>query len=741
MLIRYLSAGNSMRLSVLAATLMHAQFNLTWAQSQDTAPISASKSSVDVAKERDATRQMIENVNSDKAGLLDNAQTLGTTLKSRGPKADQTIKLPADKEPAISQASVEARQTKLITEPIVLNQWPQLVNPDKAVGRVERKRRGQANQDESLVYTPDFSRQRLTFGVMVKTPYIDLPDQEVNESNSTLNFDKSAVDIAGAKNLVELIKMGLNNSQVMDQAQAQIDIAISRSKQARSELFPKASARLQKGPEKSEPLNQASNKHTTKSSSVRLSQPIINLPAINDWMAELSNEQATIWRSYVASESVSLAVTNAFINVSVARMVMEFSDEQLVEFNDLLNYIQNRNQSGVASVADLERIRARVLQARQSRIEQQANYRSALLELERLVGVKPSTIQLPYLNQFPGLPATQSLIRQFVWENSQDLRILRKDIQVQEKVISSIYSRLYPTVSLNVEKDQSENVRGANASQTDTRAVGVMSWEFSLGGKDVYAAKLAKAELANRQSKLAEEEDRIMQGVDADFALLQSATLRISTGLAEQDAAMIVLNTLRQQMKTGRVGSMMEAMDANERYFNARQRLVQTLSQQMQAHAQLLRRLGTLSQLQNMVNQTSNINSSMAIVKSPEKNDTLELKKPVTVKEKNQGVKNMPDAGETPLPKVDSVPSGQSAIPPVSDTNVQTQAIDKQKAVSKILPAVVIINKESPDATAPSSMEVEPSNYITDINEKNPTDSRSIDPAKEFSIEPLEEKK
>jgi outer membrane protein TolC len=216
-----------------------------------------------------------------------------------------------------------------------------------------------------------------------------------------------------------------------------------------------------------------------------------------------------------------------------------------------------------------------------------------LLELERLVGVKPSTIQLPYLNQFPGLPATQSLIRQFVWENSQDLRILRKDIQVQEKVISSIYSRLYPTVSLNVEKDQSENVRGANASQTDTRAVGVMSWEFSLGGKDLYAAKLAKAELANRQSKLAEEEDRIMQGVDADFALLQSATLRISTGLAEQDAAMIVLNTLRQQMKTGRVGSMMEAMDANERYFNARQRLVQTLSQQMQAHAQLLRRLGT----------------------------------------------------------------------------------------------------------------------------------------------------
>ena len=677
MLIRYLPVGNTLRLTLLAACLMYFHCHWVFAQSKTPATPRPNKTAAEVAKERDATRQMIESVNADQDSGWDNAVTLGTTLKNDNAKKKMAVPSSQGIAGQDEPQALQAKQSQINIPPIVLNQWPQLVNPDKAVGRVARKRRGQANADDSLTYTPDFSRQRMTFGVMINTPYIDLPDQQVNESNSTLNFDRNSVDIAGSKNLSELIKMGLANSQVMDQAQAQIDIAVSRRKQARSEMLPKASARYQQGEEKSEPANQKSNTHTTKSSSLRLSQPVINLPALRDWMAELSNEQATIWRSYVASESVALSVANAVISVANARMVMEFTDEQLVEFNNLLTYVQNRNQSGAASAADLERIRARVLQARQSRIEQQAVYRSALLELERLVGVKPTTIQLPYLNQLPGLPATQNQIRQMVWENSQDLRILRKDVQVQQQVISSIYSRLYPSLSFNVEHDDGQNVRGVNPRQTDTRAVGVLSWEFSLGGKELYAAKLAEAELANRQSKLAEEEDRIMQGVDADFALLQSATLRIATGQAEQDAAMIVLQSLRQQMQTGRVGSLLEAMDANERYFNARQRLVQTLAQQMQAQTQLLRRLGMLSQMQNMVNQASDINSSMAIVKSPALDNKIDLKKPVKENRKSS------DMQEVVLPGNSDLNSAQSkTMPQAQILDIPTSPVDSVKEFS-----------------------------------------------------------
>lgn len=593
---------------------------LAWnahAQAQASTPANQNKASATVQQNREKTRQMIESVVTDQTGEYDDATTLGTVLKNHAKKAKGTN--------ASSQANDTAQTTATapqpavpIPPPIVLNQWPTLVNPDKAVGRTGQKRRGWSNQDESVVYTPDFSRQLLTFGIMAKSPYIDLPDGNINNStDAALKFNKNSVEISQAKNLADMVKAGLGNSPVLDQALAQIEIAVSRQLQARADLLPKASARYQKGPEKSEPFNQKISNHTTESSALRLVQPLINIPAARDWMAELSNEQATVWRSYAANEAVALSVTNAVLAVASARMVMEFSDEQLDEFNNLFTYVQNRTKSGAASAADLERLRARVLQARQNRIEQQSNYKTALLELERLLGDKPVAMQLPYLNQLPGLPATQAQIRQMVWENSQDLRILRKDVKTQEQVVSAIYAKLLPTLALSIERDEAENARGVNPKQIDSRVLGVINWEFSLGGKELYAAKLAKAELANRQSRLAEEADRIMQGVDADFALLQSATLRIATAQAEQDAAMLVLQSVQQQMQTGRVGSILEALDANERYFSARQRLVQTLTQQMQAHAQILRRLGMLSQIQTMVNQPVDTNASMTMVKKP----------------------------------------------------------------------------------------------------------------------------
>jgi outer membrane protein len=637
------------------------------AQQPANMPSTAKPSAANVNADREKTRQMIQGVTADQPGELDQALTLGTRLTTRRQKPP-TPSL-ADMPPAVvteADATPARRPSVPALPPIVLNQWPTMLNPDKSVGRISNKRRGLANQDESLVYTPDFSRQLLTFGIMAKSPYIDLPDKEINDAaGNTLTFNKNAVDTSQAKTLAEMVKLGLGNSPVLDQALAQIDIAVSRSQQARSELLPKASARYQTGREKSEPLNQPVSNHATESTSLRLVQPIINLPAVRDWMAELSNEQATVWRSYAANESVALAVTNAVLALASARMVLEFSDEQLEEFNNLFTYVQNRAQSGAASPADLERLRARVLQARQNRIEQQANYKSALLELERLTGDKPTSMQLPYLNQLPGLPATQAQIRQMVWESSQDLRILRKDVKTQEQVVSSIYARLLPTLSLNLERDEAQNMRGVNPKQIDSRILGVVNWELSLGGKEFYAARLAKAELANRQSRLTEEADRIMQGVDADFALLQSATLRIATAQAEQDAALLVLQSVQQQMKTGRVGSMLEALDANERYFSSRQRLVQTLTQQMQAHAQLLRRLGMLSQVQSMVNQPTDINSSMSMVK---KAVSVEPTRPSDKDARPQATPAMTDL---PTQAVNQGPATEIMLPPAQPLDVK----------------------------------------------------------------------
>lgn len=586
-------AGPALRLCALAHAFLMGGLGVSVAQAQ-----------TPLEDTRERTRQTIEAVRAEQPGMLDEARSLGASLDATSARhradlwrerarPEGVISEPLPGLPSGPNAPDGPRYLQQIQWPEARHPGPRRVLPRPAPPG--------ADDAPRMQFTPDFSRQRLTLGVLAGRAEIDLPQQDISEPQTAIA--RSTFSVEQVLSLPDLVNVGLAYSPVMDQVLAQLETAINRRKQARADLMPRLSMRHGQGPEHSRGANvqpDGSHRHTSYSDSVRLTQPVFNLPLISDWMVELSNERAAGWRMHAAREAVALAVTQATLNVAAARLALAHSEEQLGNFDRLLAYVQERAQSGAASATDLERTRTRVLLARQTRIEQQAGYKSALLELQRLTGQSPQALRLPYLNQLPGLPATHGELRRVVWEQSFDLRALRADIEAQRRALASSQQRLLPVVGMSIEHDASRNVRGANARQVDQRVMGLMSWEFSLGGRELYGAGVAAAELDNRQARLTEQGERLLQQVDADFALLQSATLRVAAGQAEQLASAAVVAAVNEQLRFGRLGSLLEALDAYERHFAARQRLTQTLTQQMQAQAQLLARMGLLSDLREV---------------------------------------------------------------------------------------------------------------------------------------------
>lgn len=562
-----------------------------------------SNAAQDLPGTRERTRQMIEAVQADQPGPWDQLNTLGTQLTPAQQKQRQQLWREREqavndkqKPETLTNPSLDTRIQESRQKTIEL-QWPTLALP---VEKRMLKRKAEAALADAprQIFTPDFSRQRMTLASIAGRPVVDLPVLEMNDSVAPTPVAQTTVDRMQAMSLADLVSIGLSYSPVMEQVQAQLTNAMAKSKQVRSDLLPNLSTRYAQGPENSR-TTAGVDKHTTQTTTIRLAQPLFNLPVISDWHASLSEERAANWRVHASRETVALSVAQATINLATARMVLDYSDEQLKQFSQLLDYVQARAQTGITSTADLERTRTRVLLARQVRIEQQAQYKNALLELTRLTGQSPEALQLPYLNQLPALPATQGELRRVAKDSSYDLRVLREEIEAQRQIVTSQKSKLLPVLGVSLEHDSSQNVRGVNARQTDNRLMAVMTWQMSLAGKELYAVDAASSELSNREAKLSEEIERILQGVDADFASLQSATLRVTAGQAEQLASGAVVESVNAQLRTGRLGSLLEALDAYERHYASRQRLAQTLSQQMQAQAQLLRRIGQLSQLQD----------------------------------------------------------------------------------------------------------------------------------------------
>jgi outer membrane protein TolC len=406
-------------------------------------------------------------------------------------------------------------------------------------------------------------------------------------------------DERSTHNLSTLIGQALQRSPQLKQAQAQFEAAQARTGVSRAELLPSLSLRIAGGPEKStgDAVPNGSDKHHYETASLRLTQPLFNLTQIKEFEGSRRALQASELRVKAAQESVAVNVTRAVVDLSTARITLHFSEQQLKDLTQIMSFMEERTQAGASSQADLERARSRVLAARQVRLDQQTQYRNAFTELERLTHQVPSALSLPAMDQLGQAPMNLNEAKASVLEHNPDIQALRLEYQAQEKLVTAERSRYLPVLGLSLEQDHTRNSRGDNPRWTDTRALLVMNWNVSLGGREYYGIQQANAELSNRESRLQEELDKLQQATDADFTLLESAQLRKQAALAEVQAAQSVVDAVQAQLATGRINSLMDSLDASERLFASRQRLIQALGQQLKAQAQWLQRTGQLSNL------------------------------------------------------------------------------------------------------------------------------------------------
>lgn len=431
----------------------------------------------------------------------------------------------------------------------------------------------------------------LHFSDLAKAQFLTLP--QIEQADNEPLQDRSKPQ--SGTPLQELIRRGLSTNPQLQQVQAQQESAQAQRKAARADLLPSFSIRSATGPEQSQTVGSAPNKHTYNMNSLRLTQPVYNRVLQNEFAATQQAESAADLRLRSAHENTVVSVVRATVDLAAAKLVLQFSDVQLTQLQSIMTYLENRAAAGASSQADLERARTRVFGARQTRLEQQAAYRNAMVELQRITGSQPEAIELPSIQQFPAFTMDRKALHEWAVTQNADIRALQRDVDVQQLRVKAELARYQPVVGLSLEHDSSKNIQGTNNRHTDTRALVVVNWATSLGGKEWFQSQVASAELRQREARLTDEKQRMGQALDTDLAMLESSKLRIGAAQLEQASAARVVDAVEEQLRTGRLGSLLEALDASERYFGARQRLTLAVGQTIKAHAQILQRVGQLS--------------------------------------------------------------------------------------------------------------------------------------------------
>lgn len=407
------------------------------------------------------------------------------------------------------------------------------------------------------------------------------------------------VEAVSSMDLAQAVKASLGFSREVLVASARIDQARAQTGQAKAFLLPSLLLNVKTGREISTPGAEidpttgrevSRSNHSRTDRSLTLKQPLLDMPSLFDWKRRELVEKSRAEGMRTSEGDNYLATVNAYLALVSSRLQANMALDYEAQLQELFQYIEKRAGAGAASNSDKERVRARSLNARSSRIEQEAAHAAAGVEFVRLVNLAPGTLRLPDLEEV-GISIVPPKLEQampLAIDSNPDIAVLEAELRAAEIDQSAAKSRYLPRVDLELSDNDSLHAGGQVGDQHDQRLMLVMNWSLFNGGGDLKFNDEKAARRTEVKYRLDDQRRRVLQSLSAQYATLEATRERIASGYRELESISTAAKAMSNRMVSGNQ-SLLDMLDVYDRFYQARTRLVALHVQEMGAVAQIAR--------------------------------------------------------------------------------------------------------------------------------------------------------
>ncbi|HEY3432282.1 MAG TPA: TolC family protein [Rhodocyclaceae bacterium] len=403
--------------------------------------------------------------------------------------------------------------------------------------------------------------------------------------------------------LPQAVRLALDFSRDVKIAQSRVDQAQSQTDQARGLLLPTLSVRNAKGRETSSPASitdpvtgnaKVTDTHTRTDETITLRQPLFDAPSFLDWKRRDQIVDSRVGSLRGSEGDAYIATVQAYLSLATSLLLTDLIKDYEQQLTLLLDYVSQRAAAGASSDADMERVRARNLAARSSRLEQEAAYSAAVVEFVRLTNVTPKTLKLPRREEAStDIPTTLEQALQVSMDSNPELKTLKAELIATEKDINAAQARFLPRVDLEVTDTSVWNAGGAIGLQHDQRAMVVLNWSLINGTVDTFNLKEKIERKEEYEWRVDDQKRRLQQTLATQYATLEATRSRLAAGYKEWTSIYGAARAMSQRMLAGNQ-SLLDLLDVLERVQQARARLVTMHALEISSLAQISRYIGKL---------------------------------------------------------------------------------------------------------------------------------------------------
>lgn len=431
-----------------------------------------------------------------------------------------------------------------------------------------------------------------------KSRIAELP--ELLNIPSTLYLkDKTPDSDSVTLTLQKAIVLGVDNSFTIKAAAEHRESFHQTTRAALGALLPRFDIRASQGAGRVSTA-EPSEVRNRKENSLTLHQTLFDLSSFTEYRRQEQLTEVARVQMQGAISNTTLDVSSAYLKALETRLIIAVNDEYNQALNDLLVYMNNRTESGGASVAERDRVKARVANAQSQLADNRANLRTAIRNLSILIGEDPLALNFdtPILFEIPDsleMASNEAKI------GNRELLAANKEIKAVELEKKIQILKVLPTLGVDVTHSQSVNAAGFNNSFDDNKVMVTMNWSVFNGGTDLAQSRAAGFRASEKAFIAQDMQRKIDQELMASYAVLDSVTERYALLTEELKANRAVVEAFKAQL-TGGNRPLLDVLDAYERLQQNKIEVAQLVVTEAQSHlkvAHLSGRLTPTDEVQN----------------------------------------------------------------------------------------------------------------------------------------------
>ncbi len=297
----------------------------------------------------------------------------------------------------------------------------------------------------------------------------------------------------------------------------------------------------------------------------------------------------------LTAEDVVLKAAEAYLGVLREHELYLLAQNTKENHQSIFDQMQLRQQSGVGSQADLDQITGRLALANTNVLTTQANLVDAATGFNAVVGIYPDVghMQYPQLNL--ALPKSLDDAMAQAQANNPALLSAAADIDASKAQYEAAKSPFWPRVSLEAERNFSDNVSGVEGDKQSALIALRMRYNLYSGNKDS-ARKQQTAVLMNEALAIRDDKQRkVMESLRLAWNALDAVNRQIPYLDQHVKAAAATKDAYDQQFNIGR-RTLLDLLNTENEEVDAKRSLIKARYDQALSQLRLLNETGSLRQ-------------------------------------------------------------------------------------------------------------------------------------------------